>query len=323
MTKALCLILLASRASALLAQGPSECGNNLNQLVVGSDFGGDIGYVPFETEDDEEIVGFDASVACEVAHRLGFGGVSFRQVPFPDLLTTLTATPSGIDVVISAMSITQPRVDTPGVAFVKYNNDSLGIVFNTADVEPAFENPATVLQALNQFGVDNDEDIVIAATAGSRQIDIINNDAYTNLAVSVFDTLEEALESLIDPSTATFALFVDGATAVTVAAADGDLFALNNVVDTTNTAVSQGLGIAVNAECCQLYANIQQAINDMNADGTLARLRAEFPGVPTGFTPANGLTPAACANTAENIDSNSVANYLFSKYCPCVVPVVI
>ncbi len=326
MTKALCLILLASRASALLAQGPSECGTNLNQLVVGSDFNGSIGYLPFETDIDGVIEGFDAAVACEVAHRLGFGGVNFQQIPFPDLLTELTASPSSIDVVISALSLTDTVLATPGAGFVKYNDDSLGIVVNLDDVGTApltNTDPAAILTTLNDFGVTSGTNVVIGVMPGSRQEAIITSGAYSNLAASLFDAnqrdLEAALTALKSDTNQTIALFVDGATAVTLAAADPTLFAINNVVDTTNSEPSQGYGIAVNSACCQLYANVQQAINDMEADGTLARLRAEFIGIPTTFTPATGLTPAACAGTVSDINSNAIANFLFSKYCPCIV----
>ena len=316
MTKALCLILLASRASALLAQGPSACGTNLNQLVVGSDFGGTLGYEPFEQEVKGEVQGFDALVACNVAQRLGFQSVTFLQIAFDGLLADLTASPSPIDIVISAMSITPGRVDLPNVSFVKYNEDSLGIVLNVADVTPALQNPVTVLTALNALGSPTDP-LIIATTEGSREQTILLDNAYPNLSPLAEVTLDEALSDLT--SGKAFALFVDGPTAVALAAANPDtLFALKDVIDTTNSDPSQGLGIAINSECCQLYANIQQAINDMNADGTLARLRTQF-NVQQGFTPVSGLAPA-CAGT-PTINSNSIANYLFSKYCTCEVTV--
>ncbi len=313
MTKALCLILLASRASALLAQGPSACGTNLNQLVVGSDFGGRFGYEPFEQEVKGEVQGFDAQVACQVAQRLGFQSVTFLQLPFAGLLADLTESPSPIDIVISAMSIA-PSNEAEGVSFVKYNEDSLGLVFRVADVTPALLNPATALIALNQMGSPTAL-LPIATTDSSRESHILSG--YPNLRAIQEATLDDAFDDLT--AGFAFALFVDGATAVKIAADNPDtLVAVKDVFDSTKTDDSQGLGIAINSECCQLYANIQQAINDMNADGTLARLRIQF-NVPQGFIPVSGLAPA-CAGT-PTINSNSIANYLFRKYCTCVVTV--
>lgn len=316
MTKALCLILLASRASALLAQGPSECGTNLTQLVVGSDFNGSLGYLPFEQANSAgtNLVGFDADVACEVAHRLGFGSVAFKQTPFQDLLNDLNASPSEFDIVLSAMSITKDRKAQENVSFIKYNEDSLGIVLLAAAVVdfPELANPATVLDTLNNNGPR-----VIGVISLSREESIL--DSYANLDASRSGALDFLKSQLLGGNIA--AIFVDGPTAVALAASDSRLFAVDNVqailtADTT----SQGLGIAVNSECCQLYANIQQAINDMNVDGTLARLRIKNK-VQQGFVPVSGLAPASCTNR-PTIDSNKIANYLFSKFCSCSTPII-
>ncbi len=317
----ICLMLLMLSLVAVRAQGPSACGTNLKQLVVGADFGsgagadGDLGYEPFEIEKDGNVEGFDQVVACLVAQRIRLQGVVFKQIAFGDLLFDLTEPDSPIDVVISAMSITSDRVAKPNVSFVKYNEDSLGIVFKIADVTPALQNPATVLNAVNQLGSATSP-ITVATTTNTREVKILS--AYPNISVDEEDELQDALNALT--SGFAFALFVDGATAVKIAADNPDtLFAVKNVFDSTHTDDSQGLGIAINSQCCQLYANIQQAINDMNADGTLARLRTQF-NVPQGFIPVSGLAPA-CAGTA-NINSNAIANYLFSKYCICIAPVV-
>jgi ABC-type amino acid transport substrate-binding protein len=315
MTKALCSILLASRASALLAQGPSECGTNVTQLVVGSDFNGSLGYLPFEQANSAgtDVVGFDADVACEIAHRLGFGSVAFKQVPFQDLLDDLTASPSEFDIVLSAMSITQPQKDHPNVAFVKYNEDSLGIVLRVTDVTPELSDPATVLDALN------DDAASLGVLNESREHAI--KGSYPNTDAIESFSLDNLKNQLLVSGSAMDAIFVDGPTAVALAATDSRLFAVDNVQAILNEdTTSQGLGIAVNSQCCQLYANIQQAINDMNADGTLARLRIKH-NVQQGFEPVSGLAPAGCTN-ASTIDSNKIANYLFSKYCRCSTPII-
>lgn len=323
MLQALCLF-LAQGATALRAVGPSECGAILSRdLIVGSNFAGTIGYVPFEVTDTKvtplNVIGFDAAVACEVASRLGFVGVSFRQDNFEDLLPDLTLADSPFDIVMSAMSITPARkTEFPGVSFVKYNQDTLGLVYIKGSEEASFTNPAEALEDL--AGIRT----ALGVIKGSRQERIIqqNNapgDTYEGLFVFTFNTLQEALDNFISANPSVQALFVDGATAVALAAGNFNLLAVNEVVDTANTVdqTTQGLGIAIPSTCCQLYVNIQKAISDMNADGTLERLRAEF-NVPRGFTPVSGLAPANCT-LAPTINSNAIANYLFTNYCPCTV----
>jgi ABC-type amino acid transport substrate-binding protein len=325
MKKLLLYLLSAACVQVTLkAEGPSACGTNFTQLVAGSDFAGEAGWPPFEVSDPENstVTGFDAAVLCEVAHRCGFAGPAFRQVAFENLLPTLTQENSPIDIALSAMSITGDRINTDGVAFVKYNEDSLGLVF-AADNEGVdqFIDPNTVLQQLSDLAGE-EGDITIGVIRGSRQFNIIDSGSYPGLVPLERDTLDILLEDLAVGGVDALvdALLVDGPTAVALEIASQDepfkVVALDNVLDTQNVVPSQGLGIAVNAECCQLYANIQQAINDMNADGTLARFREEF-GVQTGFIPVAGLVPDSCAQTTATIDSNVIANYLFTKYCPC------
>ncbi len=67
--------------------------------------------------------------------------------------------------------------------------------------------------------------------------------------------------------------------------------------------------------CC-----VAQAIKDMIADGTLARLQEEFN--VGSFTPED-LTPEQCRGLESNIASNSIANFVFTKYCPCPLSFVL
>ncbi len=117
-----------------------------------------------------------------------------------------------------------------------------------------------------------------------------------------------------------FGIFGDGPTALFLADNDEDLLGLNNVVDESNTAPSQGLGIGINLECCQLYADVAQAIKDMTSDGTLERSRKQD---NVGLFDPEDLTPVQCRGFESNIDSNAIANFVFSKYCPCPLTFVL
>ncbi len=84
----------------------------------------------------------------------------------------------------------------------------------------------------------------------------------------------------------------------------------------STTAGSQGKGIAVNAQCCQLYANIAQAIANMVSNGDLAALRTEFNITPNSYTAVSGLTPTACASTQAALPTrNAISNWILENLC--------
>ena len=321
MNKAICLILLASGASALLAQGPSNCGNDRENLTVGSDFSGRFGFLPFEALNDQVdpnvLTGFDVDVACEVAHRLGFNTVTFRQTPFNLLLIELNEGET-IDIALSARSITEARNNGDLANFVKYNDDDLGIVLDKefADGDAALRDPETVLERLNEIGT------TIAAVQGTRQMQILMGDDYPRIIVLPVANISAGVDAILDQLNSATGLFTDGPTALLLAGNDPDtLFGEDNVAVAEGSDVpSVGLGIAINTECCQLYADIAQAIDDMNNDGTLAALREDFE--VGSFDPVD-LTPEDCANTESNINSNAIYNWLFSRFCPCSPEIVL
>jgi len=302
------------------ATGPSNGGANLNQLLmVGSDFSGSIGNVPYETNNNGRIIGYDGAVACEIAHRLGFNGVSFVEVPFTSLLTTLLEPNSPIDIVISAMSIApSATVDVPAgsVSFVKYSEDQLGVVFLSAETVLDNPNPATVLSQLDSISAN------VGVISGSHEKAVLAG--FPNLDAGKFleTNLEDALIALIGHFDIN-ALLVNSASASALQAGEplagvastSGLVVVNNAVNTAGADPTLGLGIAIPSGSCQFYANIQQAINDMISDGTLLALQQKFK-VPQGLTQVSGLTPSGCTST-PTINSNSISNYIFTKYCSC------
>ena len=99
--------------------------------------------------------------------------------------------------------------------------------------------------------------------------------------------------------------------------APGSVRLLSNVIDTQNASPSQGVGIAVGGitlgseSCNQLYANVAQALKDMLADGTLARLREQF---NIASSNSNIGATSVATTTIANINSNVLHNFYLSKY---------
>lgn len=89
--------------------------------------------------------------------------------------------------------------------------------------------------------------------------------------------------------------------------------------DDSNTVSSLGIGILLNPSCCQLWANVNQAIMNMAADGTLAALRTQFSITPNSFTPlpASVLSEVTnCSATTSALPTfNALSTFMQQFYC--------
>ncbi len=77
-----------------------------------------------------------------------------------------------------------------------------------------------------------------------------------------------------------------------------------------------GYGIIINANCCQLYANVALAISTIAGNGQLAKLRTTFNVTPNSYTPLSGLVPTACASTTGAFPArNAITNFILTTFC--------
>ena len=297
----------------------ADCPEDQSMLSVGSDVAA--GLAPYESRDnDNNLVGFDKEVACELRKRLGFNMLPWTQFLFGN--TLFNSLENGSNIVISNISIT-PALRL-AFGWVKYNDDVLGMVMTPA-TKTALDTvaPAGTTTGVNVLAKLNNLRAPIGSAAvgfnTNRREGAVLNDAnfFGNLLPIAYDTRLAAVDGV--KTGGDDAYFTDNAVANNIVAGDNTLVAINNVVIPTtggNSAAyqSDGLGIGINALCCQLYANVAQAIKDMTEDGTLADLRKEF---NTGtFTPAD-LTPATCQGFEANLPVRNPLGDFLEKYCPC------
>lgn len=350
----LCLVMLMSCSVALFGcQTPS--GNQ--RLFVNSDFAPTtaFGYTPFEfvvspVAGATAVQGFDAQLAAQLAFRLGFVGAAFHQTPFQNILADVDAGNPQANIAISAISITQDRISNfPDVAFIPYNNDDMALIIPNATFNlPAsagLKNGANALASLNTLAGTNPVLATVFTLIGSRQASrtaavgtgIIsqkgNQGPYPNLQSDPigitngqFATIEDAVKKLNSELALgrQRTLFTDTPTAL---ALKQQGFISNFTVvtgiqidPTLDAFKSFGLGIAVPAECCQLYVNIVKALKDMEDEGVLPAMRA-FWGTGSFTPPTVNLTPAGCTAT-PTINSNRIANYIFTNFCPQTAAIV-
>ncbi len=307
------------------------------------------------------VQGFDAQLAAQIARRLGFNGAEFNQTAFGInetgntvienlLLDVENGTPQS-NIGISAISITPNRIKNfPELAFIPYNDDDMSIILQSALVagDPLLQKGATVLARLNTLAFTLVDLQTVFTLFGSRQASTATGFGSGIIAQSIntigspynrlesapngsdkaqFDNIQDAVTALLAALKAgnRRSLFIDTPTALALqkqGLIPGFTVVTGVIIDPSLNAFSSlGLGIAIPAECCQLYANIAKAIQDMEDEGVLAAMRAKW-GTGSFTPPAVNLVPSGCANTTANINSNAIANYIFTKYCPQVATIV-
>lgn len=288
-----------------LSASQPNCGSDLATLKVGME----IDYPPFEyTVSPAQVTGFDVAVACALRDKLGYSALEITNVLRQDQSAALLV--GTISLAISAQSI--PLVFDPAtspIAYVKYNDDSSSILwFDTSPVPVTSQNALAVLNSL-----PNDQIPFLGVLRGTREAEILDPAGpFPNLAANAtfYQTYEDAILDFEDE--ALDGLLLQGAVAnFAFNEAGGELLPNVSAPPAVGT---QGLGIVMASGCCQLYANVQQAIAELEADGTLPALREEF---QTG-TLGSSLTPPGCANTVGvTVNRNDLAQFIFDKYCPC------
>ena len=278
------------------AQAVANCvsGNN-RTLVVSTDpsLGAPFTFIDPATG---RPTGSDIATICAVAQLLGVN-IELRALPFAQGLAGVAA--GTIDVHISTITITRARLQQ--LAFVKYSDEALGMLFRGS--VPA--------------GVTIENALQPGSPLAGRTIAVITNSVHVGMVESIGATAlqfpsAEQLGAAVESGAADAALSDLGLVATV---ATGNRVILQPVTPPPGTELL-GLGIAINPRCCQLYVNIQAAINQLNANGTLAVIRNRFGVVPNTFTPSN-LTPAECASfTPALVSRNCISQFIFNKYCP-------
>ncbi len=206
-------------------------------------------YPPFEYMDGDEIKGYDADLIREVAKRLGLEA-DISHMAFDSLLTQVSG--GAADVTISAITVTDDRLKD--VDFTNSYYDSNLAVVTLADSDIASSDD---LEG-KTIGVQS-------GTSGEDWVkENVGDDNYTP-----FQEMTEALASLRSGK---------------VEALVFDLPSAENYVSTSFTdckvveAIPTGeqYAIAVNKDNAALTAAINQALADMEADGTLDTLEKEL-----------------------------------------------
>ena len=107
------------------SSGTVDCATDLATLRVLTDLGGttgqNLGFQPWQSIVNGDVVGTTVGIACELRKRLGYNDLVFVNDVAENLIADLQAGKGTI--VISHVSIPNPSTQTP-LAYIQYNNDA-------------------------------------------------------------------------------------------------------------------------------------------------------------------------------------------------------
>jgi polar amino acid transport system substrate-binding protein len=243
-------------------------------IVVGTD----AAYAPFESQNEKgEIVGFDIDIVKAIAAKAGIE-VKFVNTPWEGIFNALAQ--GDRDMVVSAVTITDERKQTMDFSEPYFDAQQLIAVRNDSRVK-SFQD-LRKLKVGVQTGTTGDE--AVTKLLGK-----------TSTAIKRFESTPLALKEL--ESSGVDAVVADNGVVVHyVANNPGGNF--KTVAD--KEFVPEQYGIAIKKGNAELLGNINKGLADIKADGTYAKIYAQYfgaaPGTSSSPAAASAPAPAAAAS---------------------------
>ncbi|HXF51357.1 MAG TPA: ABC transporter substrate-binding protein [Dehalococcoidia bacterium] len=218
------------------------------------DVGSDIAYAPIEFYEGDTPKGLDIDLATALADVLGVD-VEFHNTGFDAIIPSLLG--NRFDVIMSAMTVTDERKQQ--IDFVEYANVGVGIVVAKGNPE----------------GIETVEDLcgrTVAVQEGTIQVDILvaqdqacRNAGQQGIEILRFGTDPEAVDQV--KAGRAVAVLNDFPVAFVAAQENPDTL---EVLDTQIDPAPYGIGLR--KESTALKAALEQALEQLKADGTYRRI---------------------------------------------------
>lgn len=238
---------------------PSENSDAPDLLTSGTlTIGVDATYPPFESFENNKMVGMDIELGEALAAKLGLK-TKWVDTRFEGLISGLNA--QKYDVIISAISITPERQEA--VDFVPYFSQGQNFV--------GLKDSGITIEDVKDI-----EGLNIAVLIGSVHYNLLNDivipelvkEGKGNVKISSYPTTPEAVQQVIK-GTADVAL-LDSPVAGAMLKQFGDLQLVSPVLNPKNA------GIVVRKGDTAMAALIEKGLKELEADGTLAKLYEEY-----------------------------------------------
>ena len=242
-------ILLGAFAALMLA-GLSSCSKTENEFVLGLDDS----FPPMGFRDDaNEIVGYDIDLAKEVANRLG---MKFRAQPIDWKVKEQELNTGKIDCIWNGLSITPERLE------------------ELSFTEPYLNNAQVVIVRADS-GINSLSDLsgkVLGVQAGSSAADAINENPEFKASLKQIIDFNDNLMALNDLEISG----LDGVAMDSVVAEYSLKVTGKPFVILSESLAPEQYGIAFKKDNTELRDKVQNALNEMAADGTVAKISEKW-----------------------------------------------
>jgi polar amino acid transport system substrate-binding protein len=217
--------------------------------------GMDASFPPFETiAADGGLVGFDVDLAQELGRRLGIEVQFVANLPYEGLYDALAV--DRVDVVISALVVNPTRMADFGYSTPYFDAGQVLVVCNgEADIRGMSDLGGRTLAV--EFGTQGD----LEARKWTRRL--------AGLTVVHYQTAAEALEAI--KAKEVDAALVDHVSALAAVSGKGLIIVSPSVVE-------EPYAVATRRESRHLLRAIDDALAEMEADGTMDTLKIEWLG---------------------------------------------
>ena len=220
------------------------------KIIVGSD----LDYKPMEYRDGDTATGFGVAMMYEIADRLGLECEFLPPQNF-DTLITQVASATKMDIAVSSITITDERAET--VAFSDpYYDSNLAIV---------------VAKDATYASQDDLKDAVIGVQQGTSGEDWVKENL-PDAEVAPFTGITEVMASL-RTGKVTAAVYDQPVAENLVANEFKDDAKVLEII-----ATGEQYGIAINKENTKLVEDINKVLAEMQADGTIDKLKEQYIG---------------------------------------------
>lgn len=240
------LLLLPALALFVFVLLPHKTRNRSDDLIVGTN----TEFVPFSYIENGEIVGFDIDVAKEVCRRLGKRCV-FKDMPFDALIPDLSY--GNVDFIAAGMSWTEERAKRVSFTRPYLSHDPL-VIFSLTSQN------VTTLDGLRGKNVIVNEGYTADLFLTERgDLNLIRLSAPADAFLGIMNGRAEAFVT----AESTVTSFLENQ--------DPAMFRYNPI-----EGVDENCAIVVSKNKSELLAAIQGALDSMERDGTMAKLKRKW-----------------------------------------------
>ena len=250
-------------------------------------FGSSMDYAPYESYDQFfQPTGFDIALAREIGARLGIQ-VEFRDMAFESLLPAVQA--GQVDAGIAAISVTPERQQTVDFSNIYYNDKSSALVKQGSGIKITSPNQLAAYRVGVQRG-----------TTYEQWVKTILIDPGLMMPSNLF--------SYQQPDHAVNDLKQGYVDLVLMGQLPADDYVESGGVEIGGDSINvQLFAIALAKGNPSLQARLNEALNTIQADGTLGRLASQYLNVTTGTQPLPTPPPSSATPAPPQIPCDSMS----------------